>query len=332
MHTARRLHLDGNDLWLLSVAVVWGGNKLAAKVLLQALSPVAVFTLQMIGVSVLLGLYLVLVRRQRLCEWGPMVGAILLSGVLFCGQRLLFFVGQRLTTVAQGALFMDTSPLWTALLVAALGLETIRALNWLGVALGFVGVSLVLFGGSQAATTYAPSPLLGNALLLGSAALLAVHMVVTRGWMRRYGPLRVMTMTHVVAALVILPWGVGDLHGAPWAALGAMHWWLLAYTIVLAGAYGFVVWYAVIHRAGAARAAMYQFMMPVMSAVAAWLLLSEQLSGWQVVGFAVTLFSVYLARPRPRPTPARPENLSFAVDRMTGGESQACRDAVTGTE
>lgn len=295
--------------------------------LLQVLSPVGVFTLQMVGVSVLLGLYLVFIRRQRLCEWGPMVGAILLSGALFCGQRLLFFVGQRLTTVAQGALFMDTAPLWTALLVAALGLEIIRALNWLGIALGFVGVSLVLFGGSQVATSYAPSPLLGNALLLGSAALLAVHMVVTRGWMRRYGPLRVMTMTHVVAALVILPWGVGDLRGSQWLALTGMHWWLLAYTIVLAGAYGFVVWYAVIHRAGAARAAMYQFMMPVMSAVAAWLLLSEQLSELQVVGFAVTLFSVYLARPRPRPVLAEETRAPSATERREG-KSETEREEV----
>jgi drug/metabolite transporter (DMT)-like permease len=301
--------VDGNDLWLLSVAAVWGGNKLAAKVLLQALSPVAVFTLQMIGVALLLGLFVVLGRRQRLCEWGPMVGAVLLSGLLFCGQRLLFFTGQRLTTVAQGALCMDTSPLWTALLVTLLGLEAMRAANWLGVALGFAGVSLVLFGGSRAATAYAPAPLLGNAVLLGSAALLAVHMVVTRGWMQRYGALRVMAMTHVVAALVILPWGVGELRRIAWPALSALDWWLLAYTIVLAGAYGFVAWYAVIRRAGAARAAMYQFLMPVMSAVAAWGLLSEQLSGWQVLGFGVTLFSVYLARPGSRPAPSHEDGV-----------------------
>ena len=301
--TASRLSLDANDLWLLSVAVVWGGNKLVAKVLLAVLSPVALFTLQMVGVALLLALYVAVARRERLCDWGPMVGAVVLSGLIFCAQRFLFFAGQKLTTVSQGALFMDTSPLWTALLVAALGLETIRAVNWLGVGLGFLGVALVLFGGSRVATAYAPAPLAGNLILMGSAVLLAIHMVVTRGWMQRFGAMRVMTMTHVVAALVILPWGLWDLSVTARPALGPGQWWLLAYTILLAGAYGFVAWYAVIRRAGAARAAMYQFLMPVMSAVAAWALLREQLSAWQVLGFGVTMFSVYLARPVPRPAP-----------------------------
>jgi len=292
----RRFPLDRNDLWLLSVAVIWGGNKLAAKLLLQAMSPLALFSAQMIGVSLLLCLA-VWLRRERLCDSRAMLGAVALSGAIFCAQRLLFFVGQRLTTVAQGALFMDTAPLWTALLVAALGLEIIRPHNWLGVALGFAGVSLVLFGGSREATAYAPAPLVGNLVLMSSAALLAVHMVVTRGWMRRFGALRVMAMTHVVAALAILPAAAGHLQRTPWLTLSQAQWALLAYTILPAGLYGFVVWYAVIGRTSAARVAMYQFLMPVMSAVAAWLLLGESLSGLQLLGFAVTLFSVYLARP-----------------------------------
>ena len=293
-------------MWLLSVVLVWGLNKLAAKVLLESLSPLAVFTAQMMGVALLLCL-VVVCRRQRLCDWGAMLGAVALSGLLFLGQRLLFFAGQKLTTVSQGTLFMDTSPLWTALIVAALGIEVIRWRNWLGVALGLGGVALVLFGGSQAASQYAPAPLLGNLILASSAILLAVHMVVTRGWMQRFGALRVMAMTHVAALIYVLPWGAPALARTEWASLSALQYWLLAYTIVLAGAYGFVAWYGVIRRTSAARVAAYQFAMPVVSALGAILLLGEHLAPWQILGFVVALLGVYLARPAPRAKPAAPD-------------------------
>jgi len=292
-----RLGVDCNDLLLLGVVLIWGTNTVVTKFLLQLISPLALLCVQAVGVSLLMSLALVLVRRQRLWANGEMLRAFVICGVILGVQRGLFLLALRLTTASEGALLMSTAPIWTAIIVAAFGLESLRRSNWVGIFLSLGGVALVVFGAARESTAYAPAPLAGDAAMFISAWLVALYMVVAKGWMDRFGSLRLVTVSNLVAALLILPLGFSKVLAVPWEQMSALHGGALFYNIVLAGTLGFIIWYWVVKRTSAARAAMYHYLLPVVAVLAAWLLLGEYLSEWQILGFAVILGGVYLARP-----------------------------------
>ena len=142
-----------------------------------------------------------------------------------------------------------------------------------------------------------------------SAVLLAVNMAVTKNWMARWGPLRVIGGGYLFAALFALPLALLDWRAAAPTSPSAVQWSALGYTIFIAGGLGTVIWYRTVRYVGASRAAVYQFLQPVFGATSAALFVGETLTVWQIAGFAITLVGVYLARPptTPAPTTTSPE-------------------------
>jgi drug/metabolite transporter (DMT)-like permease len=205
------------------------------------------------------------------------------------------------TTAGEGILFLSTAPLFTAGIVALLGREKFRKRNWAGAALALGGVALVVFYAPAYDPAYAPNRLLGNTLMLFSAALYGLYMVVVRDWLHRWGALRVLAGGYTVALLLSLPLSLVPFLAIDWSALSLTHWGSLGFTMVVAGVYGFVVWYAVIKRTSSARTAVFQYLIPPATVIFAWLLLGEQLTGLQILGMGLTLAGVFWARPLQTP-------------------------------
>jgi drug/metabolite transporter (DMT)-like permease len=286
-----------DDLWLLSAVLIWGGNAVASKFLLLVLSPVTVFYVRMLGVALVLGVPMIflhrLSRRDPRVPWGVLIA----GGLFMAGQNAAFFWGLQLTTASESALLSNTAPLWTALIVAGCGLESFRRRNWLGVLLALAGVWLVIFGAPRLAAGYAPAPALGGFLSLVSAVFFALYLVATKRAVETWGALPVLAVGYAIGAAITIPTALPSLPRVPWETLRVFDWGMLGYSVLLAGAYGYLVYYWVIGRTSAVRAALYQYLVPVIAAIAARFLLGEALHPLQYLGFFVTLAGVYLARP-----------------------------------
>jgi drug/metabolite transporter (DMT)-like permease len=301
-----------HDLWLLSVAVVWGFSALPSKLAVGALSPLAVLGIRLAGVSLLLGLIARYGRGESLWADRRLLRLALLGGLIMGLQNLTFFYAYRLTTAGQAAVLLSTVPLWASLLVVGCGLESLRRRNWLGLGLGLAGVALVVLTGPRAGTDYAPAPLLGNACMVLSAALFAVFMVSMKGVISRWGPLRVLSLCFGVGALCTLPWSLPALFAVAWHELTLVALGSLVYVVFASGGYAFTTWYRVVSQTSPARASLYKFLVPVVALVAAWLLLGETPAPLQLLGVVVTLAGLYLAR-GPAVTSCREDTLSHAA-------------------
>jgi len=288
------------DPWLASVALIWGGNFVTYKILLGTLSPTGLLAVRFIAVTALLVAILWVTGRLRHNEPGMWL-RLFLAGVLIMGvQQILFVHGLNLTAAGEGALLFATAPIFTALMVTLAGTESIAASNWVGVVAAFGGVAMVILGGGE--TTGAPaSRVTGDLLMLGSAILYALFMVLSKGLMTRYGPLKVVTFAYMFGALVVVPAGAHEALTDDWSRLGPACWFCLAYLIVLAGSYGFCVWYWRILRTSSARVAVYQYAVPVVAMIAAAIWLGERPTAIQLLGALLVLTGLAFAR-RPAPT------------------------------
>jgi drug/metabolite transporter (DMT)-like permease len=284
------------DLWLFSAILAWGGSNVACKIALQVVPPEDIYALRMIGVAVLLAPALLLIPRPAGARRIP-PALLILAGLLLAGENAFFFWGLRLTTANIGSLMSNTSPLWAALVLAVCGFQLFRWHNWAGFGLGLVGAALMTVTAYRVAVSYAPAPTLGALGCLASAICFGGYIVLTKGMMEEQGALRILTLTYLIGAAFALPSAAVSLLHAPWAKLDTLHWSMLGYSTAISGAYAFAVWSLGMRRANTSRAVLYLYLVPVFSAVAAWIFLRELLSPGQMVGIVVTLVGVYLARP-----------------------------------
>ena len=137
--------------------------------------------------------------------------------------------------------------------------------------------------------------LLGNILILISAVIWASSTVYARPLVAKYSPYRVLTLSMPGALIVLVPYGLMASLATPWAQMTPLSWGMLAYVAVAAGAVGFVCFYEGVRQIGGPAAMLYQYLVPVLAAASAWLVLGKTLSPMQLGGVGVVLSGVALS-------------------------------------
>ena len=192
------------------------------------------------------------------------------------------------------ALLAALQPILTAALAPLLLHERIALKQWLGIALGFVGIIMVLL---PKLAGIAPGQL--GAVIIPLAINTVAMLAVTAGtfYQKRYihsGDLRTVTILQYAGAIAVtLP--VAYLIEPMRLEVNAttiliMLWSVLAISI---GAIALLL--LLIRRGEVSRAAQLIYLVPPTAAVQAWLLFREQLSPLQLAGMALTVIGVALA-------------------------------------
>jgi len=136
--------------WLLLAPAIfvflWSTGFVAAKLGLPDADPMSFLLLRFIIVAVLMGL-LALVTRAQWPSTRAAVGHSLLVGILLHGIYLggVFSAIDRGMPAGLSALIVSLQPVLTAVLAKPLLDETVTFKQWIGIALGFGGLVLVLF-------------------------------------------------------------------------------------------------------------------------------------------------------------------------------------------
>lgn len=194
-------------------------------------------------------------------------------------------------------LIAAVQPILTAMLAPAILGERITQRHWLGILLGFVGISLVLepklIGLSTGEVSGVLGPMLANVLAMIS---------VTAGtfYQKRFiptGDLRTVTVVQYAGAFA------ATLPAALWLEPMAITWnWTIILTMAWSvvalsmGAIGLLL--MLIRRGAVSRAAALIYLVPPSVAIEAFLLFGETMTVLQVFGMAVTAVGVALATRR----------------------------------
>ncbi|QXC60660.1 DMT family transporter [Aquihabitans sp. G128] len=217
----------------------------------------------------------------------------LVPGVLFGLNLAFFFVGATNNSVANAALIGSLAPLLIVPLGARLFGEHLdrRALGFAAIA--FIGLGVVLFS----APASGDASLLGNTLGLGAMLLWTGYVVSTR---RRRGDMDVakfMATVSPIATFAVLPLAIGHGGLLTMSRTGWGYTLILAFLVGIAG-HGLMVFAQSTIAIGTIGIA--QVVQPGLAVVWSFLLLSEQVRGWQVVGITMATggLAAYLVQNR----------------------------------
>jgi drug/metabolite transporter (DMT)-like permease len=279
---------------LLLAVLFLGTNPVAVKVAVAEFPPLPFVAMRFTLAGLLL---LALVALLEPGDGGPGRRDLLsLAGVGLVGvgaNNVAFTLGVSMTTASETALIYAAVPIWGILLGLALGLERPTPWGILGVCLAFLGVAVVVYGGLTGSTS-----LLGNVLVVVATVCWGSYAVLSLPLLRRYSPLVVASYTMLFGGLGALPLALPGFLDAEWAEASGRAWEALAYSTLLVAAFGFWAWQRSVSQVGANRVLVYQYLITLVGVAAGVLLLGESLTANKILGGAVILLGVYLARSR----------------------------------
>jgi len=295
--------------WSLIAAIatmaVWGVNFPFVKYVLEHMGPGAFLFLRFATMP-LLGFALLAIvfrrnPRQALPareDWPRFAVCGLLGHAAHVG---IVTWGMDLSTPFSSSLVLTSGPLFTLLILAALGAERLRPRQLVGTLVAFAGIVVFLSDKFAGGVVRAG---LGDLVLLFAASLFSAYTVAVRPIAERYGPLIVLAWTLAFGAPPMLVLCLTSFLEADLTGLNAMVWVGLVWGILVSNFLGWLVWTWVNAARGVARSAPLQYLMPPIAGLAAWLTLGEKFTALKLAGAAVTLAGVawaqYSAGPPPK--------------------------------
>ncbi len=285
----------------LAFALMWSSAFTSARIIVADAPPVTALAIRfLISGLIGVGLALALGQSWRLspAQWRATIVFGICQNALYLG---LNFVAMQTVEASLAAIIASTLPLLVALASWLIFRETLRPLGVAGLVAGFAGVALIM--GSRLSGGV---DLYGVVLcVLGVLALTLATMSV-RGASSGGNVLMIVGLQMLVGSAVLSGVAVTT---EDWAVNWT--WQLVAaftYTTLVPGLAATVVWFMLVNRIGATRAATFHFLNPFFGVAIAALLLGERLGPLDLIGVGIVMLgilAVQLSRQKPVATPAR---------------------------
>lgn len=290
---------------LLLLAATWGSSYLFIAVALEDLGPAVITFLRLaLGAAVVVAMA---ARERVLSRLRGRIGAVTALGTVQLGAPLLLIaVGEQDIPSALAGTLVAATPVFSALITRGASTAT----QLVGVAVGFVGVALLLGFDATAAGD-------GGLTGAGLVVLAALGYAVGAAWLARsfsdLPRLATLSGTMTTSALLLLPLALLDLptHApdletvASIAALG-----------VLGTGVAFVLFYRLVATVGPTKSLLVTYLAPVFAVGYGALLLDERIVASTAAGLALVLGGAYLAGARPTRT-SRTQDATTAVSSST---------------
>jgi len=278
--------MSRRDLGLLvALSAIWGSSFLFIKVGVEELEPaVVVCGRLLVGALVLLPVAL---ARGGLSGLRAMLVPIAVLGALnnALPYWLLGFAETRIDS-GLAAVIQAAAPIFTVLLAIRIDpSQRVTGLRLAGVGLGFVGVALLV--GLQEG-----GELLGAVAVVGTALCYAVSVLYAGRAIRSFSPLDVSIGQLSVGALLTLP---AALVQWPAETPSAKVVGAVLVLGVLGTGVAYLLYFALIVRAGASRAILVTYLVPAFALVYGWLILGEAVTPSALAGLALILGGTALA-------------------------------------
>jgi drug/metabolite transporter (DMT)-like permease len=274
-----RLDARASGLAVLAMAIL-GGSYTAGKVALHDLPLFGMLCLRMLISTATLGAYAAW-ARVPLLQTGRSTGYVLGQTGFFLLSQVSLFTGLTLTGAGRAAIMFNMQPFFTLLLLPLfVPSERVGARRWIGTAVAFGGVALVL-----AARGTGGGSLLGDGLCLLAALGWTGNVILNRTMPRDINSAalifwNVTAAIPVVGLLSLALEGEAAWHFTPAAVASVL------YLGTIAAGLGFVLIVWLVRTYSASRVNVFVFLSPVFGVLIGWALLGEPIEVLQALGAA----------------------------------------------
>ncbi|MCR8724751.1 DMT family transporter [Frigidibacter sp. ROC022] len=291
----------------LSFAFIWSSAFTSARYIVLEAPPLSSLALRF-TVSGLIGIALARMLGQswRLSrgQWRATVVFGLCQNALYLG---FYWVAMQWVEAGLASILAATMPLIVAALGWGLYREKVPPLGLAGLVAGFAGVALIM--GSRLNGGADP---LGLVFCVIGVLALAVATLSMRGASSGGNVLMVVGLQMLIGAAALTPFALTESWTTPPSTTFIV---AFAYTVLAPGLLATWIWFRLVARIGATRAATFHFLNPVFGVGIAAVLLGERMSLLDLVGVVIVTLGILAVQ-----LSARPGAAARRAAREAGGE------------
>ena len=284
-----------SDALMLLAVVFWAVNFSLIKIALKEFSPLAFNGIRMVVASVILVSFF-FISKEGLSVTRSDFWKIIVLGLIGNTAFQMFFIhGLNWSTASNTAIVMAMTPVFVALLSTTSKQEKIHWAAWLGIAISFVGLYLVLTK-RPGVFLFSWQDIRGDLLILFGNLCWAIYTVFSKPLLERMSPLKLTSTTMAVGAFLYLPFCLKDLAQLPLSKITMGAWSALLYSSFFALTLSYLIWYGSVKRVGNTKTAIYGNITPILTVVFAYLFIAERITFLQGIGAGVIILGVYFTR------------------------------------
>lgn len=280
-----------HSLLALLVVVIWGANFVIIDAGQENVPPLLFLALRFLVVCVPAVFFL----KPPGIGWRQL---LLVGGFLSLGQFALLYLGLALgMPPGLASLLLQTQVMFSIVVAALLLRERPTRRQLIGIAIGMLGLALVVVGHSQSA------PWLPLVVTLAAALAWAIGNVLARRAQASSG-LSLVVWSGLVVPLPALALSLlVDSPPVVWQALTSLSWVAIGstvYTAVFASLIGYGIWNSLLARYPTGAVVPFTLLVPVVGILAAWLVQGEVPATTEFIGGAIMLAGLAAAVLQPR--------------------------------
>jgi drug/metabolite transporter (DMT)-like permease len=226
---------------------------------------------------------------DTLRDW---IGIVLLALVGQFIYQLLFMAALARTSVTNSSLILGCTPIFVALMTAALGHERITSLRWAAAALSAFGIYLIVGHGASVSR----ASVAGDVMMLAAVLCWSAATVGSRPLLARHSPLVVTGYSMAIGSALYTLFAWTALRDLPWRDVSLHAWLLLGFSAVFALCVAYMIWYTAVQRLGNTRTSAYSNVVPIVAMAIAWGWLGEPIGAMKIAGAAAVILGVALTK------------------------------------
>ncbi|MBV2145035.1 DMT family transporter [Falsochrobactrum sp. TDYN1] len=292
--------------------VLWSGNVIVSRLSAHTIGPEAMTFYRLLLAVLLMSTFVALPAwRNRAVIW-PHLGQFVILGFLaMCLFQCLSYLAAETTTATNMAVFTALTPLLTVVLSAIL----LKDAPTVGVVAGgifsLVGLVYLVSGGDPAAIAR-DGMHLGDPLMFIAALVYALYGVLLKRWSLPVTGWQSTYMQALCALAIMFPAFLAT--PAPMRSLNSETLPLIIYAGGLASVVLPFLWVQGVHALGPSRCALFMYLLPVLTAAGAIVMLGEPVQAYHMIGGGTALVGVACAEIFRRPLRGAPPVVPEIVD------------------
>jgi drug/metabolite transporter (DMT)-like permease len=291
--------LSKENLSLVMVTIViWGVAFPFIKVALEELPPITLAAVRFVIASAFflslqftIGKGMKAIRDLDMRTWVLLaLFGLIQSGVTNISQN----IGMQWTSSGLASIIQSVGPIFAVTLAILFLGERYSHVKLVGAVLAVAGTVGIVTGGGE---ELAGSTFIGNTLMVVTAAAYALGGTIAKYLLRRVDPITLMAVGTPFCVPPLVAWAAFE-PGAGESLMEAsgLTWFSVIFLALLATGLTMVLWYRVLEHVDLSLLSYFVFLIPVVSVVAAWLLLGETISLVQVAFAAMIIMGVAVAQ------------------------------------
>ncbi len=273
--------------------LITGGTHIVAKAVVTKVDAATLtFMRSIISTVGLAGAFLLKGSKLKIerQDWKTMV---LLGLIAIPINQFFYLYGMKFTTAANGALLYAITPVIVLVLSRVILKERVTVKKTLGIALAFVGVSIVVF---ERGVDFSSDYTFGNLMILIAVVAWALFTIHGRKMILKYGAFQTTAVAMILGMFLFFPVGLIASVQFPFSELTPFQWAGILYLGVGTSILGYFLWYYALGKIETSKVAVFANGQPIVATLLSLMFLDYTITPPFVVGGVITITGVVITQ------------------------------------